>query len=137
MSFMGAVNSCFGQYAGFQGRAPRSEYWYWFLFTILILLVGDVICGAVGHLLGTSVPGLIFQTLFSLAILLPSLAVAVRRLHDLDKSGWWYLLVLVPLVGPIIMLVWFCTPGTRGPNRFGGGMAMGGMSPMPMPVGFN
>jgi uncharacterized membrane protein YhaH (DUF805 family) len=136
MSFMGAINSCLGQYAGFTGRAQRAEYWYWLLFTLLVGLVGGFICGFVGGMLGTGTPAMIFQGVFMLAILLPSLAVAVRRLHDLDKSGWWYLLVLVPLVGPIIMLVWFCTPGTRGPNRFGGGTVMGGMNPMPMQAGF-
>jgi uncharacterized membrane protein YhaH (DUF805 family) len=61
----------------------------------------------------------ITNPLFSLATLLPGLAVAVRRLHDLDSSGWWILLFLIPLVGAIILIVWFCTKGTDGPNRFG------------------
>ncbi len=58
-----------------------------------------------------------------LALLLPGLAVAVRRLHDVDRSGWWYLLVLVPVVGIVVLVVWFCRKGTAGPNRFGDGGA--------------
>jgi uncharacterized membrane protein YhaH (DUF805 family) len=54
-----------------------------------------------------------------LAVLLPGIAVSIRRLHDTDRSGWWLLIVLVPLVGAILLIVWYCTEGTRGPNRFG------------------
>ena len=61
----------------------------------------------------------VFYILSALALLVPSVAVAVRRLHDTDRSGWWYLVVLVPFVGAILLIVWFCTKGTSGPNRFG------------------
>jgi uncharacterized membrane protein YhaH (DUF805 family) len=137
MSFTAAIASCFAQYAGFQGRAQRSEYWYWLLFCVLVGLVGGFIFGFIGGILGTRVPALVFQWVLTAAILLLSIAVAVRRLHDVDRSGWWYFLVFLPLVGPIILIVWFCTPGTRGPNRFGGGATFGQIGPMPMPAGFN
>jgi uncharacterized membrane protein YhaH (DUF805 family) len=61
----------------------------------------------------------VVSTLFNLAVLLPGIAIGVRRLHDLDRSGWWLLIFLIPLIGPIILLIWFCTKGTEGPNRFG------------------
>jgi uncharacterized membrane protein YhaH (DUF805 family) len=61
----------------------------------------------------------LITSLFHLAVFLPSLALAVRRLHDLDRTGWWLLLALIPLIGEIILLIWFCTRGTVGPNRFG------------------
>jgi uncharacterized membrane protein YhaH (DUF805 family) len=137
MSFSGAINAVIANYANFQGRAMRSEFWYWTLFTILLNLFFSL-AGFMVHSVGflhavVSLIGLIF----SLGVLIPSLAVAVRRLHDVDKSGWWYLIVLIPFVGGIILLIWFCMPGTRGANRFGGGGMFAPTRPMPMPVGFN
>ncbi len=137
MSFMAAINSCFSQYAGFQGRAVRSEYWYFALFYFLVYLALAVVLGTIGAIIGTQFLRTIAVVIFELAMLLPILAVSVRRLHDLDKSGWWICLSFIPLVGGIILLVWFCTPGTRGPNRFGGGNSFTSTGPMPMPVGFN
>jgi uncharacterized membrane protein YhaH (DUF805 family) len=134
MSFSGAISSCLAQYAGFQGRATRSEYWYWFLLVFVISLIGDVFDHShtiIGHLIGA------LFSLVELGLVLPGIAVSVRRLHDLDKSGFWLFLGLLPVIGGLILLVWFCMPGTRGPNQFGGGTRMGGMGPMPMPVGFN
>lgn len=120
MGFTDAIRTCFDKYATFSGRASRSEYWWFVLFFFLSYLVAVTIDmsvlgfdpgekGSVGWL----------SSLFSLAVLLPSLAVAIRRLHDKDKSGWWYLLVFIPLIGSIILLLWFVTKGTDGPNRFG------------------
>jgi uncharacterized membrane protein YhaH (DUF805 family) len=134
---MAAINSCFSQYAGFQGRAVRSEYWYFALFYFLVYLALAVVLGTIGAIIGTQFLRTIAVVIFELAMLLPILAVSVRRLHDLDKSGWWICLSFIPLVGGIILLVWFCTPGTRGPNRFGGGNSFTSTGPMPMPVGFN
>lgn len=111
MTFGQAISSGFSNYVNFSERACRSAYWYWFLFVVLSQLVATVIDSVIGIQAIT--------TLFSLAVLLPGLAVAVRRLHDLDRSGWWLLLGLVPLVGAIVLIVWFCTRGTPGPNRFG------------------
>jgi uncharacterized membrane protein YhaH (DUF805 family) len=139
MSFTAAIRSCLSQYVGFQGRAMRSEYWYFALFYFLAYLVIAVVLGTIGAIIGTQILRALAIVVFELAMLLPLLAVGVRRLHDLDKSGWWLCLGFIPLVGGIILLVWFCMPGTRGPNRFGGGSGTSFTStgPMPMPVGFN
>jgi uncharacterized membrane protein YhaH (DUF805 family) len=114
-----AVDICLKNYVGFEGRAPRSEYWYWALAVFLLMFALDFIFILLGLALHikwlTTLVGLVVE----LAALLPSIAVAVRRLHDRDRSGWWYLIIFVPLVGGIIMLVWMCLPGTAGTNRFG------------------
>lgn len=113
MTFGESVNTVLSKYATFSGRAPRSEYWWWFLFVLLVSLVlafVDVILFGDLQVLGT---------LFGLAVLLPGLAVSVRRLHDIDKSGWWVLIAFVPVIGVIALLVFFVMPGTDGPNRFG------------------
>lgn len=111
MNFGQAITSGFSNYVKFSGRAIRSEYWYWVLFTIL----GSIVAGIIDFALGLSV----ISSLFALATILPSLAVAIRRLHDLDRTGWWVLLFLIPLIGAIILIIWFCSRGTVGPNRFG------------------
>lgn len=98
-------------YAVFDGRARRTEYWMYTLFCIIFSIVANIIDAIIGY------P--IFSFLFGLAVLIPSLAVGVRRLHDTDKSGWWMLIALVPFIGAIVLLVFFCMEGTRGPNRFG------------------
>jgi uncharacterized membrane protein YhaH (DUF805 family) len=112
MDFMTAVQTCLNNYVSFAPRARRSEYWWFGLFFLLAELVGGIVDAVVG--LNGIVTGLVV-----VGLLLPSLAVLVRRLHDLDRSGWWYWIVLVPLVGPILLLVWCCSRGTLGPNRFG------------------
>jgi uncharacterized membrane protein YhaH (DUF805 family) len=111
MGFGQAISSGFSNYVNFSDRACRSEYWFWFLFVI----IGNIVTMAIDYALGIQV----ISALFSLAVLLPGIAIAVRRLHDLDRSGWWILLALIPLVGAIILLIWFCSKGTEGPNRFG------------------
>ena len=111
MSFAQAIEAGFKNYVNFSGRAVRPEYWYWVLFTLL----GQIVLMIVDRVIGIS----LFTVLFALATLLPGLAVSVRRLHDLDKSGWFLLLVLIPVVGAIILLVWACKEGTPGPNHFG------------------
>jgi uncharacterized membrane protein YhaH (DUF805 family) len=90
----------------------RSEYWYWVLFVVIGQLVSGVIDSWI-------VGAYILETIFFVATILPTVSVGVRRLHDLDRSGWWVLLDLIPLVGWIILLAWFCMKGTDGPNRFG------------------
>jgi uncharacterized membrane protein YhaH (DUF805 family) len=111
MNFGDAISSGFSNYVNFAGRAIRSEYWYWVLFVFLAEIVTAIIDAVIGAQITT--------TIFGLAVLLPGLAVAIRRLHDLDRSGWWVLLALIPLVGAIVLLVWFCSRGTEGQNRFG------------------
>jgi uncharacterized membrane protein YhaH (DUF805 family) len=121
-----AVKLGFANYANFSDRASRSEYWYFLLFYNIGVLAGVAI--------DTWIIGLpIIAWTFILATILPLLSVSVRRLHDLDRSGWWVLLDLVPLVGWIILLIWFCTKGTDGPNRFGPDRlaSLGQISPRP------
>ena len=119
MGFGEAISAGFANYVNFSGRAVRSEYWYWTLFTIvggIVASIVDKVAFGAGPMNGGLGP---FDALFNLAVLLPSIAVSVRRLHDLDKSGWWLLLFFIPLVGAIVLIVWFCRRGTPGPNRFG------------------
>lgn len=111
MSFIEAVKSGFSNYVNFADRACRSEYWYWTLFVILGSIVTMIIDAVIGIRLTDAI--------FGLAIILPGIAVSVRRLHDLDRTGWWVLLAFIPLIGAIVLIVWFCTKGTEGPNRFG------------------
>jgi uncharacterized membrane protein YhaH (DUF805 family) len=111
MTFGQAISSCYSKYATFEGRASRSEYWFFQLYHCLLLFAGIVLgLGGVGaFVLGAA----------TLVNLLPALSVLVRRLHDTDRSGWWYWFMLVPLIGPILLIVWLCTRGSWGENRFG------------------
>lgn len=106
------------KYADFSGRAQRSEYWYFLLFYILITLVLAVVDPLLGSFHGNSGYGL-FSSLFTLAMLIPSIAVGVRRLHDIDRSGWWMLMALLPLIGSIVLFVFFVQDSQAGENRFG------------------
>lgn len=102
------------RYADFQGRSRRKEYWMFYLFYILAsaaLLMLDMF--------GTGGIGAVLYSLFALALIIPSLAVGVRRLHDTGRSGWWLLIALIPLIGAIVLLVFFVQDGTPGANRFG------------------
>ena len=105
MSFQDAVRTCLQKYVDFSGRARRSEYWYFFLFSIIVSIVAGVIDGILGtrNSTGTGLVGVIA----SLALLLPGLAVGARRLHDTGRSGWWLLIGLIPLIGGIVLLVFF------------------------------
>jgi len=107
------------RYAEFSGRSRRKEYWLFVLLLIPIYIAAMAIDFVIG--LNTVVVGLYgpFYLLTALALLVPSIAVGVRRLHDIDKSGWWLLITLIPLIGAIVLLVFACTAGTAGPNRFG------------------
>jgi uncharacterized membrane protein YhaH (DUF805 family) len=113
MGFSDAIGACFNKYAVFTGRSPRPEYWFWVLFTFVVTVVLHLL-GAVLGVLAT-----VLYTLFWVATIVPSIAVGVRRLHDIDRSGWWLLIGLVPVAGWIVLLVFACLPGTPGPNRFG------------------
>lgn len=99
------------QYNDYKGRASRSQYWYFVLFCVLIsipLAIVDVVIGV-----------RLFSTIFSIAVLCPSVCLGIRRLHDLGKPGWFYFLCLVPVVGPIALLVMFCLKGQNEKNKFG------------------
>jgi uncharacterized membrane protein YhaH (DUF805 family) len=112
MDFATAVKTVLVQkYAKFDGRAVRSEYWWYVLFAV----IASVVLAVVDYALGIQLLG----TIFSLATLIPGIAVGVRRLHDLDKSGWWLLISLIPIIGFIVLIYWLVQPGTPGANRFG------------------
>lgn len=114
MDFWSAVKSVFGKYVTFKGRSCRSEYWYFYLFYAIVSVIAQVVDKAI---LGSDIG--IIGLIWGIATLLPILAVGVRRLHDIDHSGWWLLLGFVPIIGWIVLLIWACTRGTAGPNRFG------------------
>lgn len=124
MSFADAVRSCLSQYVGFSGRARRSEFWYFALFYVLVSIVAGILDGVLSTQAGSF--GIIGWVV-NLALLLPYLAVSIRRLHDTSRSGWWWLLGLIPLVGTIILIVWYCQdshPDNQyGPNPKGAGAA--------------
>lgn len=104
MTFGESISSCFSKYADFNGRATRSEYWWWMLFTILAAIAAVIIN----------------EMLYGLVVLgtfLPTIAVTTRRLHDTDRSGWFQLLALIPLVGAIILIIWYAQEGKE-ENRF-------------------
>jgi len=107
MQFQKAVETCFSKYADFSGRAVRSEYWWFYLFTLLLGWGGSIAdsSGVVGMLV-------------ELALLLPSSAAGARRLHDTGRSGWW-LLIALTCVGLIPLVIWLASEGTRGENAYG------------------
>lgn len=106
------------RYADFSGRSRRKEYWMFVLGVIIVAIVLSVIEGVLG-LTGMIGPYGPLSALFLLAIIIPGIAVQVRRFHDQDKSGWFVLLGFIPIVGGLIVLVFMCLEGTRGPNQYG------------------
>jgi uncharacterized membrane protein YhaH (DUF805 family) len=123
MGFGDAVKLGFSNYVNFSDRACRSEFWYWALFVegmaaLLFVIQWIAVFGSdstMAMAITSMILGITYM-IFGLATFLPGLSVSVRRLHDLDRSGWWILLVLIPLVGTIILIIWFCAKGTDGPN---------------------
>lgn len=107
----------FKKYVDFSGRARRREYWFFILFYLLISFGLGILDSIMGTFSQEASMGFL-GTLFALASFLPSLAVAVRRLHDINRSGWWMLIALVPLVGAIVLLVFFCQDSKES-NGFG------------------
>ncbi|AKJ43673.1 DUF805 domain-containing protein [Pragia fontium] len=110
---------CFTQYADFSGRARRKEYWMFTLFNLLAIIVLAIVGSILDSVFGSNgaVTGILL-IVYSLAIIIPSLSVTVRRLHDTDKTGWWYLLVFIPF-GSLVLLVFTILEGTAGPNTYG------------------
>ena len=108
---------CLKNYAVFQGRARRKEFWMFALFNWIICMalsmIGSLFVDSIG------LAGQIPYYIYGAAVCIPSLAVLVRRLHDVNKSGWWYFIILIPLVGAIWMLVLLCTEGDKGDNKYG------------------
>ena len=116
---MNAYLYCMRHYAGFSGRASRSEYW---IFALIFMLIYGVLYALDYALFGIGPTGIGFvSSIVYLIHLVPALAVLIRRLHDVDRSGWWLLISFVPLIGGIWLLVLLCMRGSWGPNRFGPG----------------
>ena len=115
------------RYADFSGRSRRKEYWMFVLLIVIVAIVFGMFTGGFAAMMdptgvaadGAMGAGSIIMILFYLAILIPAIAVQVRRFHDQDKSGWFVLLGFIPFVGGIIVLVFMCLEGTKGENRFG------------------
>jgi uncharacterized membrane protein YhaH (DUF805 family) len=104
MTFIESIRICFSKYADFSGRAGRPEFWWWTLFTFLVSMATGIVSD-------------MLSGLFSLAVLLPSLAVGARRLHDTDRSAWFLLLWLIPVIGWLVLLFWAIQEGKE-PNRY-------------------
>lgn len=115
VSFSQAVRMAFDSYCRFQGRSSRSEYWWWVLFVAILSFCIGIIEGILGFSM-TAV-----QTtsgILSLVLFLPGLGLSVRRLHDIGKSGWWILLGFIPVVGAIILIIWFARNSEMTENRY-------------------
>ena len=115
MDFVAAVKACLTKYATFGGRASRPEFWWFALFTVVVGLV-------------TSMFSSMLNALATLALLVPSIAVGTRRLHDIGKSGWFQLLALIPIVGGLVLLFFAAQPGEPQDNAYGPAPAGGGQS---------
>ena len=110
MGFVDAIKAGFQNYFNFQGRAVRSEFWYWMLFAILVGIVTSILDGVLGT-------GLAVNGIASLILLIPGISVAVRRLHDVNRSGWWYLLVFTG-IGVLVLIYWYVQPTNTGENKY-------------------
>lgn len=116
VSFTEAIKMALQQnYCNFSGRSSRSEYWWYMLFYFIV----SFIVSFIGNATGSQVLNYWLSFFVGLALFLPSLGLCVRRLHDINKSGWWVLLNLIPLVGWIIMLVWLCKDSDPTDNQYG------------------
>lgn len=117
-SCLAYFNRAISRFARFSGRASRAEYWYFFLAVLLL----NVVLTLLGLVFSESVLGDLMELLssvFLLFVLIPSISIGVRRLHDVNRSGWWYWLILVPLVGPLVLLYWAIQAGDAGGNAYG------------------
>lgn len=113
IAFMDAVKACFSKYADFNGRSPRAEYWYFTLFNVAVFILLVVLATVIGKLF------MFVYYAYMLAILVPSIAVSIRRMHDIGRSGLWVLISLVPMIGSIWFIVLAALPSQLGPNKFG------------------
>ena len=117
MNFIQSISTCMRKYVTFSGRATRSEFWWFYLFTVLVNFAASF----VGNLIFMSTYNIFFiylSTITSLILLLPSLAVAVRRLHDVGRSGWW-ILIAFTVIGIIPLLIWYITDTKDEENIYG------------------
>ena len=128
MGFVPAIQSALKKYVAFKGRACRSDFWWFILFTTLCLVASVVIAavadptamvtetGAGSASVEVNSP---IIAVVALLFILPQISVTVRRLHDTGRSGWAYFIALIPLIGPILLFIWMCKKGTEGENKFG------------------
>jgi uncharacterized membrane protein YhaH (DUF805 family) len=121
MSFSEAVKSGFDHYTKFEGRAHKAAFWWWFLFQLLVYIGAEII----DAILGTP----IFWIIAVLGLLLPNLSVSIRRLHDTNRTGWWILIGLIPIVGFIVLLIFYLQQSDPGVNDYGPPMAEGATDP--------
>jgi uncharacterized membrane protein YhaH (DUF805 family) len=111
MNMQEAVRSVLSQYATFSGRARRSEYWFFYLAALIVTMAAFIIDLIIGHA--------ILQYIVTLLLIVPNFAVGARRLHDTGRSGWWQLIALIPVVGVILLIVWYATDSNPGSNQYG------------------
>jgi uncharacterized membrane protein YhaH (DUF805 family) len=111
MTFSEAVSSGFDHYVKFDGRASRPAFWWWTLFAFLVGIAANIIDAVIGS------P--IISSLVGLALLLPGLSVSIRRLHDTNRTGWWVLISLIPLIGLIVLIVFWVQESDAGENQYG------------------
>jgi len=116
MTFLQAIKSGYANYVTFSGRAIRSEYWYFVLFTLIAVVATETLDVAIFSYDFPSAGPL--NKIFNLVTFLPSLGLCIRRLHDIDRTGWWALIAFT-FVGAFLLIYWACVQGTDGPNRFG------------------
>ncbi|WBV41886.1 DUF805 domain-containing protein [Pseudoroseomonas cervicalis] len=114
MDFTQAIAAAMGKYFTFSGRATRPEYWWFFLFTVLMIWGASIV-----EATGSQGDSWLMSAAVSLIFTIPQISCATRRLHDTGRSGWWQLLSLVPLIGWIILIIWLARKGEAGENRFG------------------
>ncbi len=111
MSFAESVSYCLSNYFTFSGRGSRSEFWWFTLAMLLASIAAAVVDAVTGYSFAEAV--------VSLGTIVPAVAATARRLHDTDRSGWWMLIAIIPLVGAVLLIVWEASAGTPGPNRYG------------------
>lgn len=114
MGFVEAVETCFRKYVNGRGRASRSEYWYWVLFNLL----AGIVAIAIDEMILPAITWQPVETILDVALFLPSWAVGIRRLHDLNRSGYW-LLIALTIIGIVLILYWACVRGADGDNDYG------------------
>jgi len=124
MNFVEAIASGFRNYVNFSGRAARSEFWFWVLFAFIVNIVAGILDVSI-FLDGDEVTMGPISKIAAVVLFLPGLAVLFRRLHDIDRTGWWWLLGLT-FIGFFVLIYWWCQPGTPGANRFGANPLPGG-----------
>ena len=123
MKFGNSISTRMGKYGTFSGRAIRSEYWWFYLFTVLMSWGATLVAGSMfsfGDPMGEVLPLIV-----SLAFFVPVIAAGSRRLHDIGKSGWWQLLFIIPIIGWILLIVWMCTDSEKEKNFYGSNPKIG------------